>query len=47
MEATYMLYVFDQEVLSMTILDTTPPPELMKDDIPFKEVCKNNYANGK
>jgi hypothetical protein len=35
-----MLYVLNQEALSMTILDTTPPLERMKDDIPFKRYVK-------
>jgi len=35
-----MLYVLHQEALSMTIFDTTPPPERMKDDIPFKRYVK-------
>ena len=36
-----MLYVLDQEALSMTIVDTIPPLERMKDDIPFKRYVRS------
>jgi hypothetical protein len=36
-----MIYVLDQEAKNMTIFDSTPPSDRIKDNVPFKRYVKS------